>query len=322
MFTYPRMSLRAQLEELLPELLPSDPAQAVKGTELIRLVRLKLGEGYSDASLRYHFSFMAAEPDSKIVKVERGQGYYKRGLGRIAANARRGLLPLFLGENGPENMDCRAKALALTVRQYDTTGRGVFVFSTSESGASWTKPDLAAVEWPEGDWEGHTLVFDRSALERRRMVGAPLLGLRSVCVAHLAGGAGDAVKEFFRALATSRWAPYGELVLVGELPDDAECAALRSLSAEFGVGVICLEISEERLNELPGAEEIFKANDEECAALLAELTPIRLAAGRTKATDAESGNNPGGEFGAMFDWLAACLERGGVEEYEFRVSCY
>ncbi len=316
------MSLRAQLEELLPELLPSDPAQAVKGTELIRLVRLKLGDGYSDASLRYHFSFMAAEPDSKIVKVERGQGYYKRVLGRIASNARRGLLPLFLGENGTENMDCRAKALALTVRQYDTTGRGVFVFSTSETGNSWIKPDLAAVEWPEGDWEGHTLVFDRSALERRRMVGAPLLGLRSVCVAHLASSTGDAVKEFFRALATSRWAPCGELVLVGELPDDAECAALRALSAEFGVGIICLEISEERLNELPGAEEIFKANDEECATLLAELTPIRLAAGRNKAMDAESGNNPGGEFGAMFDWLTACLERGGVEEYEFRVSCY
>ena len=37
------MSLRSQLEELLPELLPSDPAQAIKGTELIRLVRLRLG---------------------------------------------------------------------------------------------------------------------------------------------------------------------------------------------------------------------------------------------------------------------------------------
>ena len=54
------MSLRSQLEELLPELLPSDPAQAIKGTELIRLVRLRLGEEYSDASLRYHFSFMAS----------------------------------------------------------------------------------------------------------------------------------------------------------------------------------------------------------------------------------------------------------------------
>ncbi len=69
------MSLRARLEDLLPELLPTDPAQAIKGTELIRLVRLKLGDGYSDASLRYHFSFMASEPDSKNVKEQSAQSY-------------------------------------------------------------------------------------------------------------------------------------------------------------------------------------------------------------------------------------------------------
>ena len=94
-----------------------------------------------------------------------------------------------------------------------------------------------------------------------------------------------------------------------------ECAALRGLAAEFGVGVLCLEIADERLGELPGAEEIFKAGDEECAALLAELTPVRLAAGRLKTLEADRGN-PGRGTGALFDWLAACLERGSVEEYE------
>jgi len=316
------MSLRSQLEELLPELLPSDPAQAIKGTELIRLVRLRLGEEYSDASLRYHFSFMASEADSEIAKVERGQGYYRRvrkGDGRH--DAPRGLLPLFLGESEPDALNFRAKALALAVRQYDTMGRGVFVFSTSETGTSWVKPDLAVVEWPEGEWEGHALVFDQSALPRRRMIGAPMMGIRGVCVARMPGGE-DGRREFFRTLATSRWAQCGELVIVGELPDDSECAALRGLAAEFGVGVLCLEIADERLGELPGAEEIFKAGDEECAALLAELTPVRLAAGRLKTLEADAGEILGGEFGALFDWLAACLERGSVEEYEFRVSCY
>lgn len=72
----------------------------------------------------------------------------------------------------------------------------------------------------------------------------------------------------------------------------------------------------------PRRGEIFKAGDEECAALLAELTPVRLAAGRLKTLEADTGETLGGEFGALFDWLAACLERGSVEEYEFRVSCY
>lgn len=50
----------------------------------------------------------------------------------------------------------------------------------------------------------------------------------------------------------------------------------------------------------------------------------RRTAGRRKAEDAGGryGGTLGGEFGALFDWLAACLERGSVEEYEFRVSCY
>ena len=43
---------------------------------------------------------------------------------------------------------------------------------------------------------------------------------------------------------------------------------------------------------------------------------------RLKALEADTGETLGGEFGALFDWLAACLERGSVEEYEFRVSCY
>lgn len=296
------MSLRSQLEELLPELLPSSPS--LRRTRRMSSVPL-----------------MASEPDSEIAKVERGQGYYRRMRERDGQRAPRGLLPLFLGENEPDALNCRAKALALAVRQYDTTGRGVFVFSTSETGTSWVKPDLAVVEWPEGEWEGNALVFDKSALQRRRMIGAPMMGIRSVCVARMPGGE-DGRREFFRTLATSRWAQCGELVIVGELPDDSECAALRGLAAEFGVGVLCLEIADERLGELPGAEEIFKAGDEECAALLAELTPVRLAAGRLKTLEADTGETLGGEFGALFDWLAACLERGSVEEYEFRVSCY
>ena len=72
------MSLRDQLKDLLPELLPDDPAKAIKGTELIRLVKFRLKQDYSDATLRYHFSIMCCDPTSPIAKVEHGQGYYLR----------------------------------------------------------------------------------------------------------------------------------------------------------------------------------------------------------------------------------------------------
>ena len=41
-----------------------------------------------------------------------------------------------------------------------------------------------------------------------------------------------------------------------------------------------------------------------------------------RALEADTEETLAGEFGALFDWLTACLERGSVEEYEFRVSCY
>lgn len=315
------MSLRSQLDELLPTLLPDNAAQAIKGTELIRLVRLQLGEEYSDASLRYHFSFMAAEPNSVIAKVERGQGYYKRTNDKPKSIPPRGLLPLFLGEDDSEYSTLRSKALALVVRQYDTSGRGVFVFSTGEQGNAWAQPDIAVIDWPEGDWEESTLIFDPSALERKRMLGAPLINIQSVCVVCMPGE-DQLRKEFFRALSSAHWSQSGELIIVGEIPDDASCSELRKLSAQFGIGIICIAISESDLVNLPPAEEIFKADDAQCEAILSCADQIRLATGRPTPISNEMVDILGGEFVPLFDWLTACLERGSVENYEFRVSCY
>ena len=72
------MNLRDQLKEILPEILPSDPSSSIKGTELIRLVKYRLKQEYSDATLRYHFSILCADPSSPIAKVDQGQGYYLR----------------------------------------------------------------------------------------------------------------------------------------------------------------------------------------------------------------------------------------------------
>lgn len=316
------MSLRSLLDDILPEILPSSPREAIKGTELIRLVRMKLDGDYSDASLRYHFSFMAAEPDSDIAKVSRGQGYYRRTKKNLPKPNEKGLLPLFMGEGNDDGGELRGKALALVVRQYDTTGRGVFVFTPPEGEQKpWSKPDLAVVDWPEGEWEGTSLVFDESALERRRIVGAPMVEVKSVCMAFMPEG-DDMRQEFFRTLSSSCWSQSGELVIVGDMPDDAEDAELRRLAADFGIGIVCIEISLEKMEEMPSAEEIFRADEAECETLLANLEPIRLASGRMKPRGTEMGEVISGEFGALFDWMTACLERGRVEEFEFRVSSY
>ena len=72
------MNLRDQLKEVLPDILPANPAESIKGTELIRLVKYSLRQEYSDATLRYHFSILCCDPSSPIAKVDQGQGYYLR----------------------------------------------------------------------------------------------------------------------------------------------------------------------------------------------------------------------------------------------------
>ena len=94
------------------------------------------------------------------------------------------------------------------------------------------------------------------------------------------------------------------------------------LAAEFGVGgALPGNCGRTPRRTPPARSEIVKAGDEECRP--AGGAHARTA-GRRKTEDAGGryGETLGGNSGALFDWLAACLERGSVEEYEFRVSCY
>ena len=110
------MSLRQQLTDILPNILPSSPTEATKGTELIRLVRLRLEGDYSDASLRYHFSIMSCDPASPIAKVEKGQGYYRRTApvpalagAQDLLSMTQGRLDAFAGDQGADAAGRRAQ---------------------------------------------------------------------------------------------------------------------------------------------------------------------------------------------------------------------
>src|SRR6478752_709014 len=131
------MSLRKQLSDILPTLLPGNPADSIKGTELIRLTRLQLTGNYSDASLRYHFSIMSCDPASPIAKVEKGQGYYRRSAPVPALTGAQELLSLSQGRLDDLSSDHEAVDLALerlrkfravVTRYYEVNGRFPYTF--------------------------------------------------------------------------------------------------------------------------------------------------------------------------------------------------
>src|SRR5690606_10725909 len=144
-----------QLKEILPDILPKNPAQAIKGTELIEMVKHRLKQEYSDATLRYHFSIMSCDPSSPIAKVEQGQGYYLRTTTIHSMNSARNLFRggELVGEGARAEygraIERAAKFRAVVRRYLESVHQYPFAFEESLSanalGNRWRVPDLAVV---------------------------------------------------------------------------------------------------------------------------------------------------------------------------------
>jgi len=300
------VSLRDKLREILPALLPAREEEAIKGTELIARVRAVLGEEYSDGSIRSQFSFIALEPDSCLARVPNGQGYYLRQEGELLS-----LHNMFESEANAsrEGNDPLHKALALAVRLYDTAGLGVFVYPVDNEG-SWAHPDLVAVHWPPGsiDAAGAYILADDTPQQA---------SFCAVCAA-MAWDAESCRLAFFRAMACGLWAQEAELLLLGE-PPLAVQEELSRLASRYGVGIRILGADEETLDNLPRADEIFRAKAADARALLAGLPQLALAPPRRQERPLQ-GEQDLPDTAAALDWANACIARGRIEPYEFRVA--
>lgn len=297
------MSLKQQLEEILPALLPKREEDAIKGTELIARVRAILGDSYSDRSLRSQFSFIALDEDSCLARVANGQGYYLRPRGGAPS-----LHNLFedAGEADATSNSPLHKALALAVRLYDTADMGVFVYPVEEE-ESWQHPDLVAVHWPAGtrDTDGAYLVdTDTDILE-------PIY--RAVCVG-FNDGAESCRKAFFRALSCGNWAHETELVLLpGESDDAADADELQSLAAQFGIGI---QLMDADLGQIPRADTIYRAEAPEARDILSRIPRVELASTRHKKLRAALPE----DISVVAQWVQHCIDKGRIESFEQRVA--
>lgn len=308
------VSLRDQLQEILPGILPSSELHALKGTELIERVRAVLGDKYSERSYRSQFSMMALDPDSCLARVEKGQGYYLKDPARTREES--SLQGMFDSEEEANRAghDPYRKILAFVARMQDAAGRGAFVYPAGEE-AAWGHPDIVSVAWPPGYWEEGAWVFLRDAAGV-----VPQALYKSVCVA-FAASIGENRGEFFRTLASGLWAQESELVLAGgELAPEAE-NELAQLAALYGVGVVHLPLTDRKLAQLPRADEIFRA-PLELWRTLADLVPAHIIAAPRHRAEATALAAPldQSDVEIVRAWADGCRARGRVEACEFRVS--
>ncbi len=258
------MNLRDQLKEILTDILPRNPAQAIKGTELIEMVKHKLKQDYSDATLRYHFSIMSCDPSSPTAKVDQGQGYYLRTATIHTMNSARNLFRSGDGSAsggavmGTAEMDLalgRASKFRAVVQRYlESVQQFPFVFEESFSNNAeanrWRVPDLAVVDWLTAESEDDTVVMDKRKLEIHRRMGESPLRISSAKL-RLELNHDSLLEDLFQCLSASEWANVGELLVAASITDPRMIEEINRFASRYGIGVISFGLDADILDDMP-----------------------------------------------------------------------
>lgn len=328
------MSLRKQLTDILPSLLPGNPADSIKGTELIRLTRLQLSGNYSDASLRYHFSIMSCDPASPIAKVEKGQGYYRRSAPLPALSGAQELLALTQGrlddlthadsDMVDGTMLRIRKFRAVVTRYFEINGRFPFAFRQAfgkESPISnlWKYPELVLVDWETGGSPDEEMSLDETMLAFKQRLGIAPFRLHAARL-RIQPSLQTYREDFFQTLAVSMWAQGGELVYAAPIEDEALADGLRRLSATFGVGVTSFGLTAEALEDLPRPANILNAHPRETEAIMARLEFNRISAPKSRPqldwAALTSMRNESEEAEKLVRWLSRCIDGRRAEGFK------
>lgn len=330
----PPMSLRNQLSDILPTLLPGNPADSIKGTELIRLTRLQLTGNYSDASLRYHFSIMSCDPGSPIAKVEKGQGYYRRSAALPALSGAQELMALTQGrlddlttadQDMVDGTMLRIRKFrAVVTRYYEINGRFPFAFRQAfgkESPISnlWKYPELVLVDWETGGSPDEEMSLDETMLSFKQRLGIAPFTLHAARL-RIQPSLQTYREDFFQTLAVSMWAQGGELVYAAPIEDEALADGLRRLSANFGIGVTSFGLTPDALDELPRPANILNAHPRETEAIMGKLDINRISAPRTRPhldwAALSSMRNESEEAEKLVMWLTRCIDGRRAEAFK------
>jgi len=318
------MNLRDQLKEILPDILPRNPAQAIKGTELIEMVKHRLKQDYSEATLRYHFSIMSCDPSSPIAKVEQGQGYYLRSSTIHTVNSSRNLFHIadpreestVMGSSDANVAISRAEKFRAVVQRYlESTQQYPFSFdssfSTGDAAANrWRVPDLAVIDWMAGVAKDGKLVLDKEKLEVHRRLGRSPLRISSVKL-RLELTHAMLFEDLFQCVATSEWANAGELLVAAPIADRVMIEEIRRFASRHGIGVISFGLDGDALDDMPEPGTIANFSDAEFKTIQ-PLLQIRRYATPSADRDYEwphviTAAASNADFARFERWITHCL---------------
>lgn len=308
------MSLREQLRDILPQILPTDPSESIKGTELIRLVRYRLGAEYSDATLRYHFSILSYDPTSPIAKVDQGQGYYLRLHSTDAPYLEPISQGLFDGEGSALDIERLRYARFRSIIERLNLHQARYPFLLRQnSGGHWELPDLIITDWDLEPDRDERPQLDQPIMHLKSQLGVSTVSITAALL-KLSVGLESCRHDFFQTLSSTHWANRGELLLAEKVRDEALVESLRTLGQRYGIGVTSLGLDLATLDELPAPGQIRQMSASEFESLQTYLQPQRISVGthrnhldwQTFATLKQKHHS----ISQLTRWLNDCLEKG------------
>lgn len=320
------MNLRDQLKEILPDILPRNPAQAIKGTELIELVKYRLKQNYSDATLRYHFSIMSCDPSSPIAKVEQGQGYYLRSTTIHSLHSAQNMINVSQGVLGEDfalssqdsdlSISRANKFRAVVQRYFESLHRFPLAFERSFSHElaetnRWRIPDMVVVEWLVGEIdEEEALRLNRDELEIRRRLGESPVRVSGLKL-RLEATFATLRKDLYQCLAASEWASAGEMLVAAPIDDEQLVEEIRQFSINHGVGVTSFGLDADVLDDMPEPAAIKNLLPREFDAIQSLFRLRRISSSGVRSgfdwehvTAMQTDNE---DFGLFHQWLSKCL---------------
>jgi hypothetical protein len=318
-------SLKEQLTQHLPDILPKSSEEAINGTELLEKVQPLLQGEYAESSIRQHFSVMSADPTSPIAKVDQGQGYYFRTARPQAPpeekNAEQPSIPASDNVEAPvagRGEQREEKFRSLFIRWAESNNQfPMFIEHTKgtrQAGGinKWKFPDVVLVKWEVGEITDRGFRLAKDLLEVKRSLGEQPFRLTSVEL-KVELTASTLREAFFQCVSNSKWAHSAQLTVACRLADEVVAEELRRLGASYDLSVVSFGLDTQILESLPPADQLLSMPQTEFEKHVSKISLTRISQGKDRENlDWEHIRDlklQSSDISDLFTWVAYCLEK-------------
>lgn len=322
-------TLRDKLEEILLDLLPDKPEDAINGPDLAIKVLEKMPDE-KESSIRQYFSVMHTDSSSVLAKLPGRHGYYKRP--RLDTEQLEGLSAKQVKkieeaeEAASKRDEQREEKFRSIFMRYNELTSGLYSMNIEhtkgkkdEKGLNkWKYPDVVLLNWEVGELVEDEYRINNTMLEVRKSLGEqPFKLISNELKSELRFS--NFRENFFQCVSNSKWSHIAQLSIAIDINDSKLIEELSRLGKSYDVTITTFGLTGELLDSFPDANQILKMSAQEFDDISKGIKINYINTGRERESldwdhikDLKVQNT---DFNHLFDWISKCLSAG--KAYKF-----